>query len=311
MREALVVLESYELGNIHRSIVEGLKACGLPVWPLVLPRDGCATPEENTTAVAMATKAADLVILIGPNDHLTEPALAEAYAEGKRIVSIQIDDPWAIDGGRVRLTGYYHEVLTSAVSSIAAYKALGAEAACYLPFGFDPQVFRPVPVPHMKGFGILFLGSAYGKRVRRLQMLKARGLNVVCAGPGNHPAWQIKRRFPAWALPGMFQSAQVCLNFADQPDGTPGMKIRPFEVAGCGGGVLLTERWPGCEELFTDGEECVYFDTDQDLADKVAALLADETARKRISAAACERAHRDHTWEQRLRPHVQRWREAL
>ncbi|MBU1067120.1 glycosyltransferase, partial [Patescibacteria group bacterium] len=66
-----------------------------------------------------------------------------------------------------------------------------------------------------------------------------------------------------------------------------------------------------CDALFTGGIECVYFDNDQDLANKLAGLLSDETTRNRISDAACERAHREHTWEQRLRPHVERWMEAV
>ena len=108
MREGLVVIESAELGNIHRSIYEGLRRLEFPCWPLVLPRDSCATPDENSDIVAskLAEDRFGMVVLVGPNDHLREIALDGARQQGKPVVSIQIDDPWALDHQQVRLTGY-------------------------------------------------------------------------------------------------------------------------------------------------------------------------------------------------------------
>ena len=308
MRKALLIIESAEWGNIHRSIYEGLQVAGLPCWPLVLPRDSCGTLAENSQAAAScaAQDRFGMVILVGPNDHLDETALYNARAQGKRVVSIQLDDPWGLDHSKVRLTGQYDEVLTSDPDCVARYQALGAASVQYMPFGYDPQVFALQAASEPPNRAIL-VGSAYTGRASRIAALRLRGINIICAGPG----WPGGRRYPAWAMPGLFRSASICLNCADQPDGKPALKIRPFEVAGTGGGCLLTERWPGCDDLFTDGKECIYWSSTNELAEKVRWLLGEPLRCRTLSKAAYKRARAEHTWETRLTPHVARWKELL
>jgi len=313
MRQALVVLESMEMGNIHRGIYNALVELGLPCYPLDLPRDSSAVEGENAELVAERSRGDDIgiVLLIGPNDHLAESALEPARMSGKEVISIQIDDPWAISHSQVRLTAFYDEVLTNDPRSVLQYQALGVQRCETLPFGFDPLVFHPPLTQRKLAYLTLFLGSVFPPRYMKLQQLHAAGVSVTCLGPGPPPLWVQNRRVPSWALPKLFQSARICLNLADQPDGRCGMKIRPFEITASGGGCLLSERWPGCEEFFTDGEDAVFFRTVPELIEGARWLLREPSRCRVHSKAACERAHREHTWAHRLQPHVERWKGEL
>jgi len=246
-----------------------------------------------------------MVILVGPNDHLDETALYGARTQGKPVVSIQLDDPWGLDHSQVRLTGQYDEVLTSDPACVARYRILGTREVQHMPFGYDPRVFNLQTAPTANG--VIFVGSAYGARASRIDTLRLMGVNITCAGPG----WKGGRRYPAWAMPGLFRSVSICLNCADQPDGKPALKIRPFEIAGTGGGCLLSERWPGCDDLFTDGQECVYWSNTEELAEKIRWLLGEPLRCQDLSTAAHTRARAEHTWKTRLTPHVARWKEKL
>ncbi len=313
MRQALVVIESMEAGNIHRSIYNALVELGLPCYPLDLPRDSSATDQENARLVAELSQRDDvgMVLLVGPNDHLAEFALDPAKRSGKRVVSVQIDDPWAIRLSQVRLTGLYDEVLTNDLHSVSRYLALGVSRCDAMPFGIDPLIFHSSPGLQHIVYQILFLGSAFPRRCGQLQGLKAADVPVACLGPGPLPLWIQNRRVPGWMLPSLFQSARVCLNLADQPDRVLGMKIRPFEIAASRGGCLLSEWWSGCEEFLSDGEDAVFFRTTEELISKARWLLAHSDECTRMAHAAHKRVHGQHTWRHRLEPHVARWKEEL
>jgi len=301
MRKALVVVESSELGNIHWSLLRGLVKNGLPVYPLVLPRTGPATMDDNSQAVAVWSSRDDvgMVLTVGPNDHLLPTAFDAARHFGKPVVSIQIDDDWGIRGGFVPYVDRYDEVLTSAESCISLYLEKGVRRCEFLPFAIDEDVFYPNSSV-LKTVDVMFVGSLTGHRSQALLRLQSQGINVVrvgtCAG----------RRIPAWTIPYRVWKAEICLNFSDQPDGKPGMKIRPFEYAACGT-CVVSERWPG-DDLLQD--EMVLVEPEE-MAVTVRRLLTDRALLGPITRAAQERVHAYFTWTCRMKHHVVRWKELL
>ena len=304
MRKALVVVESSELGNIHWSILRGLVKNGLPVYPLVLPRTGPATMDDNSQAVAVWSSRDDvgMVLTVGPNDHLLPTAFDAARHFGKPVVSIQIDDDWGIRGGFVLYVDLYDEVLTSAESCISLYLEKGVRRCEFLPFAIDEDVFYPNDsVP--KDIGVLFVGSATPHRSRAVAQLRVQGIDVHWAGPGGG------RRIPAWSIPHLVWQSCICLNFSDQPDGTPGMKIRPFEYAACGT-CVVSERWSGDTDLFTD-HETVFVNSPYELEQKIRWLFEDGLRPGAFMRESLKRVHPYHTWQFRLKHHVGRWKELL
>lgn len=78
------------------------------------------------------------------------------------------------------------------------------------------------------------------------------------------------------------------------------MNCRLFEATGCGG-FVLTENRPAVEDFFEAGREVATFNSRPDLLEKVRYYLAHPQEREAIAQAGCSRAHRDHTYEIRLR----------
>ena len=67
------------------------------------------------------------------------------------------------------------------------------------------------------------------------------------------------------------------------------------------GTVCVTDRRKELEEQFVDGEEIMFFNSEDDIAEIVKSLLADEAACKRIAENGKNRVLAKHTFENRMR----------
>ena len=79
-----------------------------------------------------------------------------------------------------------------------------------------------------------------------------------------------------------------------------GVNCRLFEAAGCGA-FQIADWKPGLAELFEPEREIVTFRTRDELKEKVDYYLAHAEERREIADRAYRRAHREHTYEIRLR----------
>jgi len=77
-------------------------------------------------------------------------------------------------------------------------------------------------------------------------------------------------------------------------------KTRPFEVAGCGP-MLLASKPNTLEGYFVEGKEYVGFESINDMVEKVYYYLDHQEGRRAIAHAGQTRAHKEHTYERRLR----------
>jgi spore maturation protein CgeB len=73
-----------------------------------------------------------------------------------------------------------------------------------------------------------------------------------------------------------------------------------FEAAGCGA-FQIADWKPALPELFEPEREIVTFRTRRELEEKVDYYLAHPEERREIAHRACTRAHREHTYEKRLK----------
>jgi spore maturation protein CgeB len=96
-----------------------------------------------------------------------------------------------------------------------------------------------------------------------------------------------------------FGAAKIVLNTLTYKD-TDSVNCRLFEATGCGG-FVLTENRPAVQDFFEPGREVATFDSRAELLQKVRHYLACPEEREAIAEAGCRRAHREHTYEIRLR----------
>lgn len=95
------------------------------------------------------------------------------------------------------------------------------------------------------------------------------------------------------------RAAKIVLNTFTHRE-TDGVNCRLFEATACGG-FVLSENRPTIKDFFTPGKEIAIFNSREELLDQVRYYLSRPEERGRIADRGHERAHRDHTYEARLR----------
>lgn len=98
-----------------------------------------------------------------------------------------------------------------------------------------------------------------------------------------------------------FRGAKIALNSMHYAE-IRSVNARLFEATGCGGFVLTTGT-SALREFFEEDSEVVTFSSRQEMLDRVHYFLSEERDQERaaIALAGQARAHRDHTYERRLR----------
>lgn len=100
-------------------------------------------------------------------------------------------------------------------------------------------------------------------------------------------------------MPAIFANSKINLNISLKCIRT-GIPLRAIDILGCGG-FLLSNYQEEMAEFLAPGEDCVLYESTEDLYEKAAYYLSHEEERKRIAAAGLERAKRDFTFDDRLR----------
>ncbi len=96
-----------------------------------------------------------------------------------------------------------------------------------------------------------------------------------------------------------FNAAKIVLNNL-HPAVINGVNKRTFEIDGCGG-FQITKYRPIVESLFENDKEIVTYSKFDELIEKIDYYLNHENERKIIAEAGMKRAHKDHTYEVRLK----------
>ena len=94
------------------------------------------------------------------------------------------------------------------------------------------------------------------------------------------------------------RAARICLNplhFAE----IDGLNCRAFEIAGCGGFQLVSAT-PVIAEHFEPGVEVATFDSAPQLLEQIHHYLRNPQLATQMARRGQERAHREHTYAQRL-----------
>jgi len=146
--------------------------------------------------------------------------------------------------------------------------------------------------------------NMYYYRARMLETFKDYDLKIWGS---SYPSWlesPLRRRYPGFYVAEeekakAFGATKIVLNTMHYGE-IQGVNCRLFEAAGCGA-FQIADWKPGLAELFEPEREIVTFRTRDELKEKVDYYLAHAEERREIADRAYRRAHREHTYEIRLR----------
>jgi spore maturation protein CgeB len=101
----------------------------------------------------------------------------------------------------------------------------------------------------------------------------------------------------------LYSSAKICLNFHErESDGTQPhhvVNMRAFKIAACGG-FQLCDRVHAMPRYFEEDKEIVMANDASEFRSKMDYFIRKDDMRRQISLRAAERAHRDHTYHNRV-----------
>jgi spore maturation protein CgeB len=217
-------------------------------------------------------------------------------------------DPTANLGREYLLRSDYHCVFFKEPRAVALFRRNLDLPAYFLPECCNPIWHYPQECTSEEssrlGCDVALAGNCYYYRLRMIEGLS--GFKVKIWGGGaapwlDHPMLRFQQfHYVAENEKARaFRAARIVLNTFTHRD-SDSVNARLFEATGCGG-FVLTESCPAVQDFFEPGREVATFDSRADLVEKVKYYLAHPAEREAIAEAGCRRAHRDHTYEIRLR----------
>jgi spore maturation protein CgeB len=204
-------------------------------------------------------------------------------------------------------------VVTTRHWHIPEFKAAGAKEAIVVRFGYEPLVHRPLTITPKVNEAyyadVVFIGTKEAKRSEDLTQLVSKDFSYHFRlwGPqwGKlHPEspllhyWQ-KRGVFEQEIPVIYAAAKVALHWVGwEPQGDNEAlrkgdqhNSRTFQIAACGGAIMLAQRTDEHQQFFEEDVEAVFFDDVPELREKLAYWLepARDAARLEMACAARER----------------------
>jgi hypothetical protein len=171
----------------------------------------------------------------------------------------------------------------------------------WLPHGFDPDKYNPVPAVDEYKCDVAFIGHVY--TASRRQLLGSLDKFDFRLYGQDNTCWGTKY-------------AQICSSAKmivgdNAVNSIPGYwSDRLYISLGCGA-FLLYPNVPGIESQFRDGEHLVLYKDEKDLHKKIKYYLAHKEERWEIAWKGWEHAHRYHTIPQRVQDIEEILRSAL
>lgn len=243
----------------------------------------------------------DLVVTV--DAHLWPETVAGLKESGAKVVL------WFLDalvnfGRQIMFVAPYDRIFLKDPYMVRYCREIASLPSHFLPEGCDPDVHKPLePAPADLVSDITMIGNIHPSRVRLLEQIADFDLKIWGRV---WPRWlesPVEAKYMGRFLAGdekamAMRGSKVVLNnlhFAE----IESSNCRMFEAAGCGA-FQLAEWRPGLDDLFTDGEEIVFYRSTEDLRALLAHWLERDEERRVIGDAARDRAIRDHTYEHRI-----------
>jgi spore maturation protein CgeB len=180
------------------------------------------------------------------------------------------------------------------------YLREGANRVIISRTGFSPRTYHPYAlrdVPTHLQHGTVFIGTPLDHRVESITyLLRNASLDVHVYGHlwNRHPIYYLYRSaFHGYAgpeYPLIVSGSKISLGYVSSSN-LDEYTHRSLDIPACGG-FLLTERTPTHQELFEEGKEAEFFESDAECAEKIRFYLYHEDARQAIARCGYERCMR-------------------
>ena len=181
---------------------------------------------------------------------------------------------------------------------------LGYHTASVLLHGYDPDTHRPVAANEKDrqqyACDVSFVGNISAKKSAVVSDLGDRLDNVDLRVWGPKSWRDASKHYQDHAVFGLefakaISLSKINLGLLMEQSGSASMgdqvTSRTFHIP-ASGGFMLHERTDEAEALFEDGKECAFFDTPEELVDKIYYYLKHEDQRAAIAQAGRERCLR-------------------
>jgi len=228
---------------------------------------------------------------------------------GAKLVNLNPDNPFYPDftTRHIRRTIPLYDCYFTFLRDIfPKLRAAGSPRMEYLPFGYDPEIHRPLSLSEDERaqwcHDVVFVGAWDREREAWLEPLADFDLGIWGSHwtklRGGSPLRRCVRGEGIFGLSAarILCASKIALNNM-RPQGINSHNMRTFEVPACGA-FELTQRSAGQLEFFAEGREIECYANIGELREKTAAYLADEQSRRRIAEAGFERV-RPHTYLER------------
>ncbi len=272
---------------------------------VLLAREGLPSLDAfRQQQIVRSALDADCEVVINLDGRLMPGPVSQLKRAGVR-VAFWFPDPVAFLGRQLMLLAPYDALFFKEPHIVDRLRANLGLPVYYLPEGCNPRWHRPL-VPAGTEPYLVTAGNMYPYRVRLLERLIAKGIPLKLYGP-DLPRWlgdtkvrssHTGRYLAREEKARVFRSAAGVLNTMNPAEIT-GVNVRLFEAAGCGAAVL-TEFRPSVRELFDVGEEVLTFCDFDELIAQASRLLDNASLTRQLGDAASQRAHRDHSFDQRI-----------
>lgn len=203
---------------------------------------------------------------------------------------------------------FYDFVFTTKVYNLEELKLLGAKKTVLFLDAYDEGLHRPVSLSREDekrlSADVGFVGTFESDRAQKMLFLARNGIRVVVWGngweswAGKHDNLVIKNQ-PLYGEDYIkaINATKINLCFLRKMNRDE-VTSRSVEIPACGG-FMLAERTKRHEDFFKDGEEAVFFGTEEDMLQKAKYYLKNDAERNEIAAkgrARCLKSgysHRD------------------
>ncbi|MCX6854909.1 MAG: glycosyltransferase [Verrucomicrobia bacterium] len=284
---------------------------------------GSVVDEINEAVLAAAREFRPDIVWADKQEFLRAETLEAIKKLGARCLHFTPDPYFFLDWKQTRLMNEamscFDALVYCKVYEVANYESLG-KPVFYMPLGYCDETHRPMPSSDPQwNCAVGFLGGWEPRRETLLSAVAASGVDLKVRGGYwdflSDGKWTLRRHIILNQLAGKdhfkfrrntvvadaylggevygddyaraLSGARIGLGFLRKvcPDQHT---TRTFEIPACGS-MLLSDRTQECQEFFAEGREAEYFDSPEELVDKVKFYTTHEEARAQIAAAGRQR----------------------
>lgn len=185
----------------------------------------------------------------------------------------------------------------------------GCSRVEFVPFGYEPGQHYPEAPANSEERGrfssdVVFIGGADMDRVPIFRdVAKMPNVRLILYGGYWGRALSLRRFYHGMAVDRDYRlalgGAKIAIGLVRRAN-RDGHSMRTFEIPACGT-FMLAERTEEHLEFFEEDKEAAFFNSNEELVDKIAYYLTHDTERQRIAEAGRRRVEAGHhTYQDRL-----------